>query len=98
MANPSDRRRRLRFGELTGLFVLLTLTESRGALGALIAGFIVWQFASGRGTALALRGALALSLLLPLAFLVAGGELGSSAQDAVLLGRDRKSTRLNSSH
>src|SRR3546814_8434536 len=28
------------------------------------------------------------SLLLPLAFLVAGGELGSSAQDAVLLGRE----------
>src|SRR3546814_19877825 len=59
MANPADRRRRLRFGAVAGLFVPLTLTGSRGALGALIAGFIVWPFAAGRGPAFARRGALA---------------------------------------
>src|SRR3546814_8353329 len=63
MTGRADRRRWLRFGVVAGLFVLLVLTGSRGALGALIAGFIVWQLASGRGIALELRGALALSLL-----------------------------------
>src|SRR3546814_10899570 len=88
MTVRADRLRSLRFRVVARLFVLLVLTGSLVAFGSLIAGFIVWQLASGRGIALALRGALALSLLLPLAFVVAGGELGSSAQNAISLGRE----------
>src|SRR3546814_13165569 len=48
MTGRADRRRWLRFGVVAGLFVLLVLTGSRGALGALIAGFSVWQLDVGK--------------------------------------------------
>ncbi len=89
LASDFGRRRGLRWLLIAAILLLIVLARSRGAMAATLAGLLVWQMLSGRSAFLfVMKGVLAVSILLPLAFLLAGENFGSSAENAVLMGRE----------